>query len=153
MMSANPSTLDILDAVIADRPNLSGAWIADGIAAYRRPRDVAVQSVQPPIDDRTPAQSQKAPKRANKGQPSTASQSGGAVHPPNPSHPKAKKPYTKDALKKALRWLDKHPSDCLLTVDDLYDKLQRETRLNIGRSTVGEALKKRRPLDSLDAEE
>ena len=153
MTSANPSTLDILDAVIADRPNLSGRWIADGVAAYRRPRDVAVQSVQPPIDDRTPAQPQKAPKRANKGQPSTASKSGGAVHPPNPSHPKAKKPYTKDALKKALRWLDKHPSDCLLTVDDLYDKMQRETRLNIGRSTVGEALKKRRPLDTLDAEE
>ena len=153
MTALDPHTDMILAAIVDGRTNLSGAWIADGIAAYRRPRDVAVQSPQPPIDDTTPAQSQKAPKRANKGQPSTASKSGGAVHPPNPSHPKAKKPYTKDALKKALRWLDKHPSDCLLTVDDLYDKMQRETRLNIGRSTVGEALKKRRPLDSLDAEE
>ena len=151
-MSANPSTDMILAAIVDGRTNLSGAWIADGIAAYRRPRDVAVQSVHPQIDDTTPAPPQKSPKRANKGQPSTASKSGGAVHPPNPSHPKAKKPYTKDALKKALRWLDKHPSDCLLTVDDLYDKLQRETRLNIGRSTIGEALKKRRPLDTLDAE-
>ena len=42
------TVLDILDAVIADRPNLSGRWIADGIAAYRHPRDV--------IDDTTPAQ-------------------------------------------------------------------------------------------------
>ena len=47
-MTANPSVLDILDAVIADRRNLSGQWIADGIAAYRQPRDV--------IDDTTPAQ-------------------------------------------------------------------------------------------------
>ncbi len=152
MTALDPRTDLIIFAMITDRTNLSGHLIADGVAAYRRPRDVAVQSLQPPIDDTTPAPPQKAPKRANKGQPSTASKSGGAVHPPNPSHPKAKKPYTKDALKKALRWLDKHPSDCLLTVDDLYDKMQRETRLNIGRSTIGEALKKRRPLDTLDAE-
>ena len=54
-----PTVLDILDAVIADRRNLSGQWIADGIAEYRRAPLQPQTGTQPAQADNPHAQPQK----------------------------------------------------------------------------------------------
>ena len=142
-MSANPSTLDILDAVIADRTNLSGAWIADGVAAYRRPRDVAVQSVQPPIDGRTPAQSLHGQIDAENGHRSASdndSGGGGNGSKRTANRTKARTTRrTRNATQKVLDYLEDHPSDTSLSTDTLLLKLAK-ARIKVGRSSVGKAL-------------
>ena len=62
-----PTVLDILDAVIADRRNLSGQWIADGIAEYRRAPLQPQTGTQPAQADNPHAQPQKRQNDAGNG--------------------------------------------------------------------------------------
>ena len=135
MTALDPHTDMILAAIVDGRTNLSGAWIADGIAFYRHKPDVLVQSPQPPIDDRTPAIAQKPPQRAKKGHPgASANGSGGAGNKRNRT---AKR--TRNATHKVLDYLSEHPSDMALSTDTLCMKLNK-LRIKVGRSSVGKAL-------------
>ena len=142
-MSANPSTDMILAAIVDGRTNLSGQWIADGVAAYRRPRDVAVQSVQPPIDDRTPAQSlhgQIDAGNGHHGASANGSGGGGNGSKRTANRTKARTARrTRNATQKVLDYLEDHPSDTSLSTDTLLLKLAK-ARIKVGRSSVGKAL-------------
>lgn len=143
MTALDPHTDMILAAIVDGRTNLSGAWIADGIAAYRRPRDVAVQSVQPPIDDRTPAQSLHGQIDAGNGHRSASdndSGGGGNGSQRTSNRTKARTARrTRNATQKVLDYLSEHPSDTSLSTDTLLLKLSK-ARIKVGRSSVGKAL-------------
>lgn len=159
MTALDPHTDMILAAIVDGRTNLSGAWIADGIAAYRRPRDVAVQSVQPPIDDTTPAQSLRGQIDAGNGH--SAPQSDveqmqtdngrGAKTPANKrrsfandkrgfSRPAKRKERTPSATQMVIEYLSAHADDLELSADTLLLKLVNK-RMSVGRSSVAKALR------------
>ena len=143
MTALDPHTDMILAAIVDGRTNLSGAWIADGIAAYRRPRDVAVQSPQPPIDGRTPAQSLHGQIDAGNGHRSaSANVSGGGGNGSQRTSNRTKARTarrTRNATQKVLDYLSEHPSDTALSTDTLLLKLSK-ARIKVGRSSVGKAL-------------
>ena len=143
MTALDPHTDMILAAIVDGRTNLSGAWIADGIAAYRRPRDVAVQSPQPPIDDTTPAQSLRGQIDAGNGHHSaSANGSGGGSNGSQRTSNRTKSRTarrTRNATQKVLDYLTEHPSDTALSTDTLLLKLSK-ARIKVGRSSVGKAL-------------
>ena len=128
-----PSVLDILDAVIADRRNLSGQWITDGIAEYRRA----------PLQPQTGAQPQKRQNDAGNGIIGASANGSGGVG--NGSKRTAQRPKsrtakrTRNATQKVLDYLEDHPSDTALSTDTLLLKLAK-ARIKVGRSSVGKAL-------------
>ena len=143
MTALDPHTDMILAAIVDGRTNLSGRWIADGVAAYRRPRDVAVQSPQPPIDDTTPAQSLHGQIDAGNGHRSaSANGSGGGGNGSQRTSNRTKARTarrTRNATQKVLDYLSEHPSDTALSTDTLLLKLSK-ARIKVGRSSVGKAL-------------
>lgn len=143
MTALDPHTDMILAAIVDGRTNLSGAWIADGVAAYRRPPDVAVQSPQPPIDDGTHAQSLQGHVDAGNGHHgASANGSGGGGNGSKRTANRTKARTTRrtrNATQKVLDYLSEHPSDTSLSTDTLLLKLSK-ARIKVGRSSVGKAL-------------
>ncbi len=143
MTALDPRTDLIIFAMITDRTNLSGHLIADGVAAYRRPRDVAVQSAQSPIDDTTPAQSLHGQIDVGNGHRSASdndSGGGGNGSQRTSNRTKARTARrTRNATQKVLDYLSEHPSDTSLSTDTLLLKLSK-ARIKVGRSSVGKAL-------------
>ena len=144
MTALDPRTDLIIFAMITDRTNLSGHLIADGVAAYRRPRDVAVQSPQSPIDDTTPAQSLHGQIDAENGHRiASANVSGGGGNGSQRTSNRTKSrtaKRTRNATQKVLDYLTEHPSDTALSTDTLLLKLSK-ARIKVGRSSVGKALR------------
>lgn len=142
-MTANPTVLDILDAVIADRTNLSGRWIADGIAEYRRAPLQPQTGTQPAQADNPHAQPQKRQNDAGNGIiGASANGSGGVGNGSKRTAQRSKSRTarrTRNATQKVLDYLEDHPSDTALSTDTLLLKLAK-ARIKVGRSSVGKAL-------------
>jgi len=54
--------------------------------------------------------------------------------------PARKHKRARDPIPKVLAYLEANPSDKLLTVDELTDKLKFDKRMKVGRTSVGKAL-------------
>lgn len=119
-------TWGILDAVLDDRTNLSGRWIAEGIAWYARPAAPRETVVRPITGQAGGGGSADGLRTAKASKPRTAQ--------------KRTAKRTRNAVQKILDYLTEHPSDAILSTDTLYTKLNKQARLKVGRSSVGKAL-------------
>jgi len=160
-------TWGIVDAVLDDRTNLSGRWIAEGIAWYSRP--AAPHSNERPIELLVPTgldpiaplvgwryEGETAWRSPQVDvHPQTGEVGGGdsadghrtsvASKPKKPRWTSERKKAaaakrTRGAVQKVLDYLSEHPSDAILSTDTLYTKLNKQVRLKVGRSSVGKAL-------------
>lgn len=140
---SQPTVLDILDAVIADRPNLSGQWIADGIAAYRRAPLQPQNGAQPVQADSSHTQTVERQFDAENATMRVSDNGSGGGRGKSQRTSKRTKARTaqrtRNATQKVLDYLEDHPSDTALSTDTLLLKLAK-ARIKVGRSSVGKAL-------------
>lgn len=142
-----PTALDILDAILSDRLNLSGAWITDGIAFYAPKRATDASDMETPADLPAPilhanvAQTAHDPAYGAKHTLSDNGSGGGAADIHKRKSQKSPHGRTKDAPAKAYRWLVDHPQDAELSATKLSDKIYKDTRkkLYIGHDSCAKA--------------